>query len=733
MALTRNYINADFLNSSEIKAETVDKRILPSGRFFNREISWISFNWRVLQEASNDNVPLLERLRFLAISARNLDEFYSVRVAGFRQMVKSKIDVLSSDGLTPEEQLFNIEKEAKTLIKKQQKLLPEILNKLKRKGITVLKISDIMKSERKELERKFLAKVFPVLTPLAIDPAHPFPFIPSEGSAIALRLKTKGERKSLEVLVPIPGMLERFQRISDGKNGEKRFLPLETFIVAFIESIFPGYTLEEYFSFRILRDSDLELEEEAEDLVREFEIALKRRKRGEVIRMKITKNSCQSLVRLICKEIGVDKNQVIEVDEMIGISDLEELIIPAKGRLKWKSFVPRSPERIEDFNGDIFSAIKQKDLLLQHPYETFDIVVNFLEQAARDPNVVAIKQTLYRTTPDSPIVKALCEAAENGKTVTALVELKARFDEANNINVSRNLEKAGAQVVYGFMDWKTHAKLSNIVRKEGRVIRTYTHIGTGNYHPDTAKIYTDLSLFTSDPALGRDVTKVFNYLSGYIKPVDLENLILAPINLKNTLIRLIEKEIELAGKSKPAEIWVKLNALIDPEIIDALYKASQAGVRINMIIRGICGLRPGIKGLSENIKVKSVIGRFLEHSRVSIFGNGHKLPSSKARVFISSADWMGRNLNRRVESFVEITNSTVKSQIVNQVMAANLADKEQSWVLQANGEYKKHKYQAGEIRFSCHQYFIDNPSMSGRGRAASNAPPNLLKSESIAN
>ncbi len=719
-------INADFLNFPKSEKETMAKKILPSDRFFNRESSWILFNQRVLEEASNEDVPLLERLRFLAISARNLDEFYTVRVAGYRQMVKNKIDVLSADGLTPDEQLINIEKEAKLLIDRQQKLLPDILTRLQKKGINVVKKNDILGSEKKELEKKFVSKIFPALTPLAIDPSHPFPFIPSEGSAIALKLKAIGKNKSLEVLVPIPGMLDRFQKIRDGKNGEKRFLPLEAFIVGFIESIFPGYKLEEYFSFRILRDSDLEVEEEAEDLVREFEIALKRRKRGEVIRMKITKSSAQGLVSLICREIGVEREKVIEVEEMIGLSDLDELILPMAGNLRWKSFLPRSPERIEDFNGDVFSAIKQKDLLLQHPYETFDIVVNFLEQAARDPNVIAIKQTLYRTTPDSPIVKALCEAAENGKTVTALVELKARFDEANNINVSRSLEKAGAQVVYGFMDWKTHAKLSNIVRKEGRIVRTYTHIGTGNYHPDTAKIYTDLSLFTSSPALGRDVTKVFNYLSGYIKPLGLEKLTLAPLNLKTTLIDLIEKEIKYARASKPAEIWIKLNALIDPEIIDMLYKASNAGVRINMVIRGICGLRPGINGLSENIRVKSVIGRFLEHSRVSVFGNGYKLPSKKAKVFISSADWMGRNLNRRVESFVEITNSTVKSQIVNQVMAANLADKDQSWVLQASGEYKKHDFKDNEKRFSCHKYFIGNPSMSGRGQAASNSPPNLL-------
>ncbi len=719
-------VNADFLNQDYELEFKYSKDLGTMNPLINRELSWISFNWRVLQEANNMKVPLFERLRFLAISARNLDEFYTVRVAGFRQMVKNKIEVISADGLTPEEQLIQIEREAKALIEKQQELLPSILSNLKQKGVVLIKPKGILASEKKKLEKQFMAKVFPALTPLAIDPAHPFPFIPSEGSALALKLRKRDGKKSLNALVPIPGMLNRFQKLKDGAKGEKRFLSLEDFIVIFIHRLFPGYLLEEYFSFRILRDSDLEVEEEAEDLVREFEIALKRRKRGEVIRMKVTKSSAEPLLDLISKEIGFDRAQVIQVNQMIGLSDLDELIVSAKRSLKWRTFVPRSPERIEDFNGDIFSAIRQKDLLLQHPYETFDTVISFLEQAARDPNVIAIKQTLYRTTPDSPIVRALCEAAENGKTVTALVELKARFDEANNINVSRELEKAGAQVVYGFMDWKTHAKLSTIVRQEGKLLRTYTHVGTGNYHPDTAKIYTDLSLFTSDASLGRDVTKVFNYLSGYIKPTDLESMIIAPLELKSSLIKMIKNEMYLAKKGKPAEIWVKLNALIDPEVIDTLYEASQCGVKINMIIRGVCGLRPGIKGLSENIRVKSVIGRFLEHSRVCVFGNGFQLPSMKAKVFISSADWMGRNLNRRVESFVEIKNLTVKSQIVNQIMVANLADKEQSWVLQPDGKYSRHEFKKNETSFSCHEYFIENPSLSGRGRAALNAPPSLL-------
>ncbi len=721
-------VNADFLNHDHGLEVKSSKELGPINTLINRELSWISFNWRVLQEANNKMVPLFERLRFLAISARNLDEFYTVRVAGFRQMVKNKIQVISADGLTPEEQLIQIEREAKALIEKQQELLPILLSNLKQKGIVLVKPKGVLASEKKNLEKQFMSKVFPALTPLALDPAHPFPFIPTGGSALALKLRKREGQRLLNALVPIPGMLDRFQKLRDGAKGEKRFLSLEDFIVIFIHRLFPSYLLEEHFSFRILRDSDLEVEEEAEDLVRELEIALKRRKRGEVIRMKVTKSNAEQLLKLISKEIGFDRTQVIQINEMIGLSDLDELIVSGKRSLSWRTFVPRSPERIEDFNGDIFSAIRQKDLLLQHPYETFDTVVSFLEQAARDPKVIAIKQTLYRTTPDSPIVKALCEAAENGKTVTALVELKARFDEANNINVSRELEKAGAQVVYGFMDWKTHAKLSTIVRQEGKVLRTYTHVGTGNYHPDTAKIYTDLSLFTSDATLGRDVTKVFNYLSGYIKPTDLESMIIAPLELKSSLIKMIKNEMSLAKKGKPAEIWVKLNALIDPEVISILYQASQSGVKIKMIIRGICGLRPGIKGLSENIRVKSVIGRFLEHSRVCVFGNGFQLPSMRAKVFISSADWMGRNLNRRVESFVEIKNMTVKSQIVNQIMVANLADKEQSWVLQPDGQYKRHQFRHNEPSFSCHEYFIENPSLSGRGRAALNAPPSLLNS-----
>ncbi|MFV2001424.1 MAG: RNA degradosome polyphosphate kinase, partial [Paracoccaceae bacterium] len=710
-------IRGDFLNApfvAPVKLATGD--IAGPARFINRELSWLAFNRRVLEEADNARVPLLERLRFLSISATNLDEFFTVRVAGLRGLAKAGNTTPAADGLSPAEQLVLIDKDARDLMRTQQATWARIRTEMKAAGIVICRRSQLDKADKAHLARIFLEQVFPILSPLAVDPAHPFPFIANEGFVLALQLERVSDQKPLKALLPVPSQIERFVSLPD-KAGATRFVPMEVLLLVHLGALFPGYKSIGDCAFKVLRDSDLEVEEEAEDLVREFEVALKRRRRGQVVRLKISADAPAGLRATIMRELGVRENEVVEADGMIGIADLAELVLSQRRDLLWPSFTPRVPERVQDHEGDMFAAIRQKDMLLHHPYETFDMVVRFLQQAANDPDVLAIKQTFYRTSRNSPIVAALCEAAENGKSVTALVELKARFDEAANIRQSRRLERAGAHVVYGFINYKTHAKLSTVVRREGAKLITYTHCGTGNYHPVTARKYADLSLFTCDAAIGRDATKVFNYLSGYAQPEQMENLTISPIGLKSSLLGLIGRESEFARAGKRAEIWAKLNALIDAEVIDALYAASQSGVKISMVIRGICGLRPGIVGLSENIRVKSVVGRFLEHSRVVCFGDGHGLPGKKARVFISSADWMGRNLVRRVETLIEIKNPTVKAQIVDQIMAANLADEAQSWVLGADGRFERATPGDPDHPFSCHRFFMENPSLSGRGSA----------------
>jgi polyphosphate kinase len=674
--------------------------------YLSRELSWLEFNRRVLHEACDSRTPLLERLKFLGIFSSNLDEFFMVRVAALKQQVEAKVSQLPSDGRTPQQQLDEISSALRPLVAKQHEQFEKVLRpQLAKHGIHILDYIDLSERQKNYLDKYYEEQIFPVVTPLAVDPSHPFPYISNLSLNLAVVVKNPETEEELFARVKVPTVLPRFLALppdlgihDDGKPAVWTGIPLEQAIAHNLESLFPGMAIQEYHTFRITRDADLELEEdEADDLLLAIEQELrKRRVGGSALRLEIHSQTPESIRKRLLEDLELEENDVYEVDGIIGLKDLMyfmSLPVPELKDPPWQSVVHPRLQRIKEPNinpnvreieegKDFFTVIREKDLLVHHPYQSFSrSVVRFITYAAHDPNVLAIKMTLYRTSFDSPIVNALIAAAENGKQVSVLVELKARFDEENNIYWAKRLESVGVHVVYGLVGLKTHCKLVMVVRREQDRIHRYVHIGTGNYNPKTARLYTDLGLFSCNEDLGADVTDVFNFLTGYSRQKSYRKLLVAPVTMRDRFISLIHREIENVHNGMSGRIVAKMNSLVDPQIICKLYEASRAGVQIDLIIRGMCCLRPGIKDISENIRVISIVGRFLEHSRIFYFYN-----NGQEEIYIGSADWMRRNLDRRVEVITPIIDAEIAKDL-QEILGIMLADNRQAWDLQPDGSY----------------------------------------------
>jgi len=674
--------------------------------YISRELSWLEFNDRVLDEALDDRNPLMERVKFVAIYGTNLDEFFMIRVAAMKQQIEAQVVRRSEDGRAPTEHLAAISERLRASLPKQMRVLnDELLPALERSGIRIVRVSELDEETQGALERTFDDNVFPVLTPLAVDSGHPFPYISNLSLSLAVELE-EATREGIELhfaRVKIPPTLARFVPVENGAPGERSFVLLEDLIAHHLDGLFPGMHVRDSYLFRVTRDADLDLQEdEADDLLRAIESELRRRRFGEPVRLEIERGMPEYMRDFLCNSLELGPVDCYEVEGMMALSDLWQIVgLPGYAPLRDAPFMPAIPKQLIGVT-DIFAQIREGDVLLHHPYESFDPVIQFLQRASEDPKVLAIKATLYRTSgKNSPIVRALLTAAENEKQVAVVIELKARFDEENNIEWARRLERAGAHVVYGFANQKVHAKTLLVVREDDDGLRRYMHFGTGNYNEKTARLYTDLSLFTCRAELGTDDAQLFNALTGFSKVTDYEDLWVAPVTLHRELIARIERETEHARAGRSAGIRAKINALTEPDVVRSLYRASQAGVRIDLLVRGMCILRPGVPGVSENIRVRSIVGRFLEHSRMYLFDNG-----GETETLIASADWMGRNLDRRVELAVPVLDPVIAETLGSHILKLLLSDNVKSRELQQDGSYRRLAPGPGEMPVDSQRIFL---------------------------